>query len=993
MTTINHLLTKKPIVVGAIFLLALAVRLPQLGAFFTADEFLWVDRSRNFLGGLLSPDFACLLPQEDQTNAVPGRGLQCTLRTGHPGVITMWTGALGLWLQWLTGPEADSSSLLAFVERLPTNPVAPETIAPVRLPTAVLTSLFVGLFYLLLTRLFKADTALLAALLLALNPFHVALSRVLHHDALSTIFMIISALSAIIYFGVDRRRRWLILAGGMAGLTMLTKSTGFFLIPYTGLLALWSLAARWARAEVRFLPALRATIGEGLIWLGLTVFTFWAVWPAMWVIPLQVLNTIYTIGFKYASGGHAKGVLFFGQVFQDPGPFFYPVTWLFRTNFWAMLGALAAAGLAVGALRRRSSPQLRLKGWLDKLSPRGFDDRTGLLLWVGAFLFFFSLAMILGEKKQDRYLLPVYPMLDLVAAVGLLALLKRIPLFQRPQVQPHLRRAWLMAVVMVNLALLLPRYPYYFTSYNPLLGGLKTASRVITVGWGEGLNLAAAYLNAKPEAEKLRVSTWYGSTFAPFFKGTTIRYSDQKGNALGGQYIIFYLNQLQRDYPDGEIWRYAKENFSLEQTIALDGVDYVWIFTGPAIDHYLEDQRYNGIAALLGWDWSGPANPDAGPLPAGSRLDYALFWEYLGKTPEEDFFLRLIGPDDRVWAEAVSRPTAQFADSTAWRPGQIIKEQGQLHLPPETPPGRYGLQIGFYTTAPAVSSGELTFPTPLQPLAEPLQLIEVWPGPEAAPADGLTLFDLSLLSPTLPARPLKADRLNFDLIWLAPSPTEADYQAAFALVDQSGQARWRWPARPLIEFLPTSQWPAARPLRSQWSLPLQAGTPGGPFQLQLQLIDQNGVTIAHNLGQIDMPGRVRRFDLPAAGTAIDQTFEQAISIAGLDLPPDLPPGSAWPVVLQWQALAPLEEDYTVFLQLLGPDGQVVAQQDKAPLDGAAPTSSWTPGEVVRDSFSLTLPDRLPPGQYRLITGFYHFETGRRLQAGPSDFVVLGQWVR
>jgi len=58
----------------ALFLLALAVRLPGLDVFFTADEFLWVDRSRNFLGGLLDPDFECLLPSETKTNAVPIRG-------------------------------------------------------------------------------------------------------------------------------------------------------------------------------------------------------------------------------------------------------------------------------------------------------------------------------------------------------------------------------------------------------------------------------------------------------------------------------------------------------------------------------------------------------------------------------------------------------------------------------------------------------------------------------------------------------------------------------------------------------------------------------------------------------------------------------------------------------------------------------------------------------------------------------------------------------
>jgi hypothetical protein len=78
--------TRTTLMALGLFVLALAVRLPGLDTFFTADEFLWVDRSRVFLGGLLSPEFTCLLPNEDKTDVLPGQGLACTLRTGHPGV-------------------------------------------------------------------------------------------------------------------------------------------------------------------------------------------------------------------------------------------------------------------------------------------------------------------------------------------------------------------------------------------------------------------------------------------------------------------------------------------------------------------------------------------------------------------------------------------------------------------------------------------------------------------------------------------------------------------------------------------------------------------------------------------------------------------------------------------------------------------------------------------------------------------------------------------
>jgi hypothetical protein len=51
-------------------------------------------------------------------------------------------------------------------------------------------------------------------------------------------------------------------------------------------------------------------------------------------------------------------------------------------------------------------------------------------------------------------------------------------------------------------------------------------------------------------------------------------------------------------------------------------------------------------------------------------------------------------------------------DPTAWRYGQIITEQGELPVPNDSLPGNYQLKIGFYTKAPAVSEGELTFDLP-----------------------------------------------------------------------------------------------------------------------------------------------------------------------------------------------------------------------------------------------------------------------------------------
>jgi len=83
-------------------------------------------------------------------------------------------------------------------------------------------------------------------------------------------------------------------------------------------------------------------------------------------------------------------------------------------------------------------------------------------------------------------------------------------------------------------------------------------------------------------------------------------------------------------------------------------------------------------------------------------------------------------------------------------------------------------------------------------------------------------------------------------------------------------------------------------------------------------------------------------------------------------------------------------NYTVFVQLLDQEGQVAAQIDRQPQAGAAPTTTWLPGEILTDPYAINLPADLPPRSYRLIAGLYNAATGERLLAASGDdFVKLG----
>ncbi|MCX7707023.1 MAG: hypothetical protein N2204_03335, partial [Anaerolineae bacterium] len=101
------------------------------------------------------------------------------------------------------------------------------------------------------------------------------------------------------------------------------------------------------------------------------------------------------------------------------------------------------------------------------------------------------------------------------------------------------------------------------------------------------------------------------------------------------------------------------------------------------------------------------------------------------------------------------------------------------------------------------------------------------------------------------------------------------------------------------------------------------------------------------------------------------------------------PGGRVSVAVAWQALRPLDRDYTVFFHVLGPDGERYGQQDTMPSGGELPTSRWRPGQVVSDEYSVTLASDAPVGEgYRYWLGFYDLATGERLAVGTDDKVVL-----
>jgi hypothetical protein len=264
-------------------------------------------------------------------------------------------------------------------------------------------------------------------------------------------------------------------------------------------------------------------------------------------------------------------------------------------------------------------------------------------------------------------------------------------------------------------------------------------------------------------------------------------------------------------------------------------------------------------------------------------------------------------------------------DMYRWRPEGILPSQHTLWLGPETPAGPYLIRLGFFEEETGARLPLYLPPSPAEPSAKT--------GPELP--GGQTQVGLFYVSPDgsdprIPAMPLSAN-----------------FGEAIELVGVT-----------LPEAVASSQMSVASSQKEE-----------------------------EKRGEMEEQGSRGVLQSSSVAVGGEQGSELTNSeIQNLKSEIQNPLG----VKFHWQAIRPTERPYTVFLQLLNEQGEVVSSWDSQPFNGLYPTNLGSPGESIVDQFNLPLPEGgLPPGSYRLITGFYDHETGQRLPVmAGGDFVEI-----
>jgi hypothetical protein len=146
------------------------------------------------------------------------------------------------------------------------------------------------------------------------------------------------------------------------------------------------------------------------------------------------------------------------------------------------------------------------------------------------------------------------------------------------------------------------------------------------------------------------------------------------------------------------------------------------------------------------------------------------------------------------------------------------------------------------------------------------------------------------------------------------------------------------------------------------------------------------------LGQMQVTGRARIFEVPPVTHIVEADFDEQVTLLGYDLDlGQVEAGDPAKLTLYWQAQREMETAYKVFVHLLDTNGAIVTQVDQEPQAGEAPITGWLAGEVVVDDIEIAVTGDMAATQ-SIAVGLYNPLTGERLAVLNTDGIILGDSV-
>ena len=401
-----------------------------------------------------------------------------------------------------------------------------------------------GNLYIAITHIKKQIFAVLATLFIALDPFIIGYSRVVHVDVLMGSFLTLAVLASMLYARY-LTRPWLIASAVLSVLAILTKIPAVFILPFI----IVALAVYHPKKIISW-PFLRDRIRDAVTWVLMGVVITLLIWPALLWVPNpsgNVLELKRDISDAVVTPHDSEED-------YNLDPMHYPYALLDRSNpVTFVFGIIGLVGVIALVSKKKMPKEMVL---------------------IAVYLIGFVIMMTLGAKKGDRYVLAAFFALDMLAAYGILRIASITPTLIRRLKGNDKLFAILAAGYLCFIVL--SYHPYEIAYSNPFFRDNLSQE----LGWGEGLDQVAAWLNANhPDAV---VASWYPEELGTFTSATVLHINAHTQNPVN--YIVLYQNMFGRApsyYSNDFIDEYYKKQVPV-YVVKVAGKEYAWVYAKPS---------------------------------------------------------------------------------------------------------------------------------------------------------------------------------------------------------------------------------------------------------------------------------------------------------------------------------------------------------------------------------------------------------------------------
>ena len=437
----------------------------------------------------------------------------------------------------------------------------------------------VVIIFLLLAVHYDLIAAFFAALLLAVDPFHIAISRLGNGDAL-LMFFLVATFASYLHGEFISSVRWKIIASVCFGLALLTKMivASVFAV---GIIFLWKLGCHFlsipTHKRIEYAPnreKKKHNQKETVWWKKPVLFNITSidfgvfiggyifmalVFPPLWGNPIEGYSK-FTQSSLSAATGISKD-FFFGKAWAQTPPYY--LLMVLPTRMTEVLILAMCIGLTS-----------ILKKMISSRNETSIELFTLILFLIIFGVFSFQ------TNHRDRYAITLWFSFVVWGGIGIRVTIDWLMKKANGKISQRTLLGVIAATLLsIGVWVSLRYAPRYYLYYNDTFGGPAKAASLVEVGWGEGVHDCVRYIREQyGNTHPIAVLYWQ---VAQYYYGANFRLCGWKSfdnnNWKFFDFIILQKNYVQRE-PQSAVVQFCKQKQPLF-TARYNNVDFAWVYS------------------------------------------------------------------------------------------------------------------------------------------------------------------------------------------------------------------------------------------------------------------------------------------------------------------------------------------------------------------------------------------------------------------------------